>query len=110
MPLDEQDLRDILAGACILGAGGGGPYPLGEQLLDGVLKAAHPVELIAPDAVPADARLAVAAGVGAPNPAASDFPFDAATPAWDGLDAMQQPSSGRAHSHVLPGEVGAANS
>src|SRR4051794_355204 len=110
MLLDAQDLRDILDGACILGAGGGGPYPLGESLLEGVLSAKHPVELVAVDAVPADARLAVAAGVGSPDAASSGFPFDAATHAWDALDARQQPVSGRLLSHVLPGEVGAANS
>src|SRR4051794_39677205 len=100
MPLTEQDLRDILDGACILGAGGGGPFPLGEHLLEGILQAKHLVELVAPDTVPADARLAVAAGVGSPDAAASGFPFDAATHAWDALDARQQPGSGRALSHV----------
>ena len=103
--LSEQDLQDILDGACILGAGGGGPYPLGQQLLAGIVKKGS-VELVGAHDVPGDARLAVAAGVGSPDAAASGFPFDAATHAWDALaTALGQPFT-----HVLPGEVGAANS
>ncbi|MEA2293449.1 MAG: uncharacterized protein QOE86_1088 [Solirubrobacteraceae bacterium] len=103
--LSKQDLQDILDGACILGAGGGGPYPLGQQLLAGIVEHGS-VELVAPEAVGADARLAVAAGVGSPDAAASGFPFDAATHAWDALAA----TLGQPFTHVLPGEVGAANS
>jgi len=32
-PLTIQQLNYILNGACIMGSGGGGPYPVGQQVL-----------------------------------------------------------------------------
>jgi uncharacterized protein len=104
--LTQSDLEDILNGACILGAGGGGPYALGKALLDGIVKHGAPVRLAEPADMPRTASTAVAAGVGSPEAAASGFPFDAATRAFDALaEGRPEPFS-----YVLPGEVGAANS
>jgi DUF917 family protein len=108
--LSSQDLDDVLDGACILGAGGGGPYSLARQLRDDIVSTGKPVVLAAPATIPDDARAAVSAGVGSPIAASAGFPFDAATRAFERLDAIQQQQSGRPFTHVLPAEIGAANS
>jgi uncharacterized protein len=104
--LSSTGLGDLLVGACVLGAGGGGPFSLGETLLAGIREHGTPVRLADPASMPGEAFAAVAAGVGSPDAAASGFPFDAATRAFEAL------AEGRAEpfSYVLPGEVGAANS
>ena len=45
--LNQQDLEDILNGACIFACGGGGPYELGEKLLQDV-QGAGTVDLVDP--------------------------------------------------------------
>lgn len=107
--LTNQDLYDILNGACILGSGGGGPYTLGQQLLKQVIQKGT-VELIDPKTVGDDELTAIAAGVGSPLAAAGGFPFDAAYIAFQELDNIQSKTSGKNFSCVLPGEVGAGNS
>jgi DUF917 family protein len=104
--LTDVELEDLLVGACVLGAGGGGPFSLGETLLADIQKHGTPVQLADPATMPGDALAAVAAGVGSPDAAAGGFPFDAATHAFDALAARR----GEPFSFVLPGEVGAANS
>jgi len=108
-PLSEQDLYDILNGACILGCGGGGPLTLGQQLLVQVIQKG-PVNLIDPASVGDDEIMAIAAGVGSPLAAAEGFPFDVAHIAFKTLDKIQSQLSGKSFSFVLPGEVGAGNS
>lgn len=102
--LSEQDLHDILDGACVLGAGGGGPYRLGQQFLADL--AGKAVELVAVADVPITATAAISAGVGSPNAASSGFPADAPVRAWDALaGSLSGPLT-----HVLAAELGAANS
>jgi uncharacterized protein len=104
--LDRTDLEDILSGACLYGAGGGGPWTLGKQLLDQLVASGRPVALASPSEMPARATACVSAGVGSPDAASSGFPYDAATHAFDALSA-RQPAP---FSYVLPAELGAANS
>lgn len=104
--LDATALRDVLVGATLLGAGGGGPFALGEQLLGEILAKTPTIRVVAPADVADDAEMAVSAGVGSPTAAASGFPFDAATIAFGALEKVR----GRPFDLVLPGEVGAGNS
>ncbi len=104
--LSEQDLYDIVDGGCLFGSGGGGPRSLGQSLVKGILAAGKPVTLADPGAMPDGAMTAVSAGVGSPDAASSDFPYDAGSKAFDTLTA----GTGTTFAYVLPGEVGAANS
>ncbi len=104
--LDATALHDVLVGATLLGAGGGGPFDLGQQLLTEILAKTPVIDLVAPADVADDATMAVSAGVGSPTAAASGFPFDAATIAFGALEAVR----GGTFDLVLPGEVGAGNS
>jgi hypothetical protein len=104
--LTEQDLKDLLAGACILGAGGGGPFSIGESVLKD-LAALPPVVLADPSEVQETDRMAVSAFVGSPAQAeTAPLDFSAATLAYDLLAT----TLGVTFTHVLPGEVGAGNS
>ncbi len=104
--LTQDALQDVLLGACILGAGGGGPRVLGESLLRSASGLTLP-RIVAPQDVPDDARMAVSACAGSPTAAVVDpFPFHVATAAYQEL-AIQ---TGHTFDHVLPGELGAGNS
>jgi hypothetical protein len=107
--LNQQNLYDLLNGACILGCGGGGPLSLGKQLLHQVIQTGH-VELIDPGSVDDYKLMAITAGVGSPLAATKNFPFDVAHIAFQELDRIQSKTSGKSLSFVLPGEVGAGNS
>lgn len=105
--LSKADLQDILDGACILSSGGGGPYSIGEQII-GQLK--KPVKLISPADVDDAATMAIVAAVGSPDAAgAAPFPMDIAPKAFDALNALYKPKTGKDFDYVLPGEVGSGN-
>jgi DUF917 family protein len=110
--LSRIDLEDILDGACILGSGGGGPRSLGQQLMTYLASLSNPVRLADPlTDVGDDEVMAVSAAVGSPEAAAQgQFPHDVATIAFDALNQLQRPASGRDFAYVLAGEVGAGNS
>lgn len=103
--LTRQDLDDLLNGAALLGAGGGGPRSVGEQIIrELVAKGTLPV--LVPPADLEDAALgAVSAFVGAPDAATGEFDFSPAVTAFAQLSA-RTPQPLR---YVLPGEVGAGN-
>lgn len=104
--LSEQDLYDIVNGACLFGSGGGGPRSLGQTLVQAIVENGAPVVLVDPATMPATDLTAVSAGVGSPDAASSGFPLAAAGQAFRALEVATQ----RMFTHVLPGEVGAANS
>jgi DUF917 family protein len=104
--LSEQDMKDIVNGACLYGAGGGGPWSLGMTLVQQIVAAGRPVELAETSALPAQALTAVSAGVGSPDAAGSGFPYDAPARAFDALASRLGTRLGA----VLPAELGAANS
>ncbi len=104
--LSEQDMKDIVNGACLYGAGGGGPWSLGMTLVKQIVKAGRPVELASVDSLPAPTLTCVSAGVGSPDAAGSGFPYDAPARAFDALAGSMDTTFGA----VLPAEIGAANS
>ena len=105
--LSKTDLQDILNGACILSSGGGGPYAIGEQIIS---QLKQPVRLISPADVDDAATMAIAAAVGSPDAAgAAPFPMTIAPLAFDALNALHKPTTGKDFDYVLPGEVGSGN-
>ncbi|HEX5618623.1 MAG TPA: DUF917 family protein, partial [Solirubrobacteraceae bacterium] len=104
--LSATDLEDLVNGACLFGAGGGGPFSLGESLAKQIVSHGAPVVLASVSSMTAADSCCVSAGVGSPDAAASGFPFDAAAHAFDALGRVR----GSAVTHVMPAELGAANS
>ena len=64
-PLTTQQLNYILNGACIMGSGGGGPYPVGQQVLQYIGN--RTVYLLPAINVPDNFYTAVSAFVGSPD-------------------------------------------
>lgn len=105
LPLTSQQLQYILDGACIMGSGGGGPYPVGQQVLKYIGN--RTVYLVPAINVPDNFFTAVSAFVGSPDAAANQaLDFSVAATAFNALAA----AAGKSFSYVLPGEVGAVNS
>ena len=103
--LSVQQLNYILNGACIMGSGGGGPYTVGQQVLQYI--GTRPVNLIPASIVPAGYYTAVSAFVGSPDAAANQvLDFSVAATAFNALSEIV----GAIFPCVLPGEVGAVNS
>ena len=100
--LSNQDLKDILTGATVLGAGGGGPFDLGQQFIDFI--GDYKVTLMDASEMGDAERVAVSAGVGSPTAAASGFDSMVPTKAWEQLSGMVSDLK-----YVMPGEIGAAN-
>lgn len=66
--LSSQDLTDILNGAAILGAGGGGDLSEGLDLIDEALNAGKSFQLVSMEAVPDDALICTPYLLGAISP------------------------------------------
>src|SRR5690349_7637614 len=109
--LSRQDLDDILAGACVLGCGGGGPLVLGHELVEDVVKLGATLgmpRLRAPEHVADDAMTAVSAVAGSPTASVSGaFPYQVATSAFQALDEQLVDQQKPRLACVLPGELGA---
>ncbi len=105
----KQELSDLLNGAAFLGSGGGGPVNLGKQLLETILKAGKPVEVIQPGDLPDAAWMAVSAGAGSPKAATHGFDASVAVTAFQQLSKRREAAGQEKLEYVLPGEVGAAN-
>ncbi len=108
--LIHQDLEDLLAGATLLGAGGGGPRVVGQQILDALVAKGTLPTLIAPADLAPGAWGAVSAFAGSPD-AASTGPFDwsPATRAFAAMAAWGA-SAGKPMTFVVPVELGGGNS
>jgi hypothetical protein len=104
--LSPTDLADIVDGACLYGAGGGGPISLGTSLVQLIVQHGRPVVLAPPDELMPDDSCCVSAGVGSPDAAASGFAYDTCRHAVDALARVR----GKSFTHVMPAELGAANS
>lgn len=63
----EQQLKNAVAGAGLLGAGGGGSPVQGFKLVDEIVKSEKSVEVVPPQEVPDDAFVASVFGMGAPS-------------------------------------------
>lgn len=66
MRLNREDIGDIIVGSTFLGAGGGGSGESGKMLLNTVLKNKK-IEMIDPDEISNDSKVAVVAGQGSPE-------------------------------------------
>ena len=65
--LREKELKDIVYGATLLGAGGGGSPENGMQLVKSTLEIAKEVQMVNPEEVPNYSTVCVVAGMGAPE-------------------------------------------
>jgi len=65
--LREKELKDIVYGATLLGAGGGGSPENGMQLVKSTLEIAKEVQMVNPEEVPNYSMVCVVAGMGAPE-------------------------------------------
>lgn len=104
--LSTTDLADIVDGACLYGAGGGGPISLGTSLVQLIVQHGRPVVLAPADGLTPDDSCCVSAGVGSPDAAASGFGYDTCRHAVDALARVR----GKSFTHLMPAELGAANS
>lgn len=106
--LSDTDLLDILNGACLYGCGGGGSIALGRSLLEQLTKApSHPIMLATPQEMTGADACCVSAGIGSPT-AAGSTGFQLGTLALS-FDRLAQ-GRGTGFTHVMPAELGAANS
>ena len=64
--MSKQDLQDLVYGATLLGAGGGGsPQPVG-RMIDEMFEKKEFIEIVTPEEIPDSARIVVSAGMGSP--------------------------------------------
>lgn len=103
--LSSQNLTDILNGAVILSCGGGGPYALGQQLINYIESTGKSPVLAQATEFSGDALGMVSISVGPADAPLGDDPVEAAL---EGLRAMEQ-ALGKSISFIIPGETGAVN-
>jgi DUF917 family protein len=104
--LKESQLRDVVIGAGLLGAGGGGSTAEGMKLVDRVLEYGDAVMLASPEELPASSWGAVIAGVGSPKSSLNRVRSVSPTMALD----LLAKELNREFSFVIPFELGAGNS
>ncbi len=104
--LGENQLRDIVIGAGLLGAGGGGSTAEGMKLVDRVLEYGDGVQLASPEELPATSWGAVIAGVGSPKSSLTRVRSVSPTLALD----LLAKEVNKDFSFVIPFELGAGNS
>lgn len=104
--LHEAELRNIVLGAGLLGAGGGGSTKEGMKLVDRVLEFSDGIDLITPEEVSDEAWGAVIAGMG--SPIASMTRVRTWSPLW-ALESLEKELNFTS-SFVIPFELGAGNS
>jgi DUF917 family protein len=105
--VDEEMLERLAIGAGILGTGGGGNPYIGKLHARALLERGKTITVIPPDAVPDDALITSVGFMGAPVVSVErimrgDEPFRA-------LRALEH-HLGRTFTHIVPGEIGGANS
>lgn len=104
--LDEQLLDDITIGSAVLGSGGGGDPYIGKLLARAAIREHGPVPLVSLADVPADARVAFIANVGAPGVLIEKIPRpEDAVRALDMLERFL----GSTFTHLAPIEAGGLN-
>lgn len=103
----QDDLERLAIGAGILGTGGGGNPYVGKLHAKSLLAAGSTISVVSPDEVPDDALVTSVGGMGAPVVSVErikrgDEPLRA-------LRALER-HIGREFTHIIPGEIGGANS
>lgn len=104
--LNEEALRNVVLGAGLLGAGGGGSTQEGMKLVDRVLQFADGVDLIPPGEIRDEDRGAVIAGMGSPRASLTRVRTHSPRLA---LEALEK-EVGFTSAFVIPFEIGAGNS
>jgi uncharacterized protein len=105
--LTEEELEDLAVGAAILGTGGGGNPYVGKLLAQQAIARYGPVELVAIEELPDDARTVFSAMMGAPTVMVEKIPRgDELVHAFEAL----RERLGGPITHVVPAEVGGINS
>lgn len=104
--LGETELKDVVYGATLLGAGGGGSPKNGMQLVKSILEIAKEVKIVNPDEVPDYSTICVVAGMGAPEVLLKRGWENEDVPA---LKLMEQ-VSGRKMDYIIAVETGGFNS
>ncbi|MEV4603851.1 DUF917 domain-containing protein [Amycolatopsis sp. NPDC049253] len=106
MQLDEPVLDDLVTGATILAAGGGGDPYLGKLMARLSIREHGPVPLLDVAEIPDDARVVFVAGMGAPSVVVEKLPR--ASEIVAALDTLEQ-HLGYRFTHVAPAEAGGLN-
>jgi DUF917 family protein len=106
-PLSRRDLEDLVEGAALLGAGGGGPRWVGLQVITAIAEADKWPRLLQPEDLDADARVAGTASLALPNAlsASDQFPWWLSECAFTALESAY----GHTLDAVLPIALGPAN-
>lgn len=100
--LHQQEIEDIIRGATLLGAGGGGSSRTGLQLVEEIRE----VILVEPGDVPDDSAVAVVAGMGSPVVLLKEGWKGEEVPALERLAEV----TGKKIDYVVPVETGGFNS
>ncbi|RLE08468.1 DUF917 domain-containing protein [Candidatus Aerophobetes bacterium] len=103
--LGKRELLDIIQGATFLGTGGGGSPKSGEVLVEGFLSGKE-VELVSVDEVEDEAKVVVAAGMGAPEVLLKRGWSRETVNAFSALEKV----TGEKFDYVIPVETGGFNS
>lgn len=106
MLLDEALLEDLVVGATVLGAGGGGDPYIGKLLARQAIRAHGPVPVLDLADVPDDARLVFVAGLGAPGVLGEKLPR--AQEIVGAVEVLEE-HLGYRFTHLVPGEAGGLN-
>jgi len=106
--LNKESLRNIVTGATLYGAGGGGSPKDGLDLVEKIFEVREGVKLVDPSEISDETYVAMIAGIGAPK-ALREKGFDVeAIYAFDALKRLYD-SVGIELSHLMPGEIGGFN-
>ncbi|MEA1965051.1 MAG: DUF917 domain-containing protein [Candidatus Aerophobetes bacterium] len=103
--LGKRELLDIIQGAAFLGTGGGGSPKSGEVLVEGFLSGKE-IKLVSVDEVEDEAKIVVAAGMGAPEVLLKRGWSRETVNAFNALEKV----TGEEFNYVIPVETGGFNS
>ncbi|HEC96245.1 MAG TPA: DUF917 domain-containing protein [Euryarchaeota archaeon] len=101
--LHHKDLEDVIYGATLLGAGGGGSTSIGLSFISQIQKEGKSVVLVSPDEIKDDALVVVPAILGAPTTRNKHIP------ALSLIKKYFENVEKRTTDYVVPLEVGAGN-
>jgi hypothetical protein len=104
--LNKQQLEDVMIGATLLGAGGGGSPQNSVKLIERTVAASPTVEMVSVEEVRDTAHVCVTAGMGSPLAA---LQRDIVPELIRAFQFMQERVSDRSIEYILPLEIGGGN-
>ncbi|RLI34632.1 hypothetical protein DRO53_03125 [Candidatus Bathyarchaeota archaeon] len=105
----KRELEDVIWGATLLGAGGGGSPKNGLKLLEDLLKASpEGVTLISPEEFGSEEYAVMVAGIGSPKVLMEKGFGPEAIYAFEAISSLQA-LAGKRITHLYPGELGGFN-